>query len=110
MAWVVHLDEVVDDVVTSSHVVKRIDRPERIEELEQLGLKLTEAKTILGGVQRVLVARQVEIDGTADVRGMRPAAPHQGLPASAIRHPVRPCRCVGRSAHLSAMQGYRGRH
>ncbi len=62
MAWVVPLEEVVDGKVVRRSKVTTLDRPTRLESLDDLGLRLADAKTLLAHIQTEIVTRQIERD------------------------------------------------
>ena len=62
MAWVVQLEEVVDGTVVSRTEVATLDRPRCLESLEDLGLRLADAKPMLASIQREIVTQQIKQD------------------------------------------------
>jgi hypothetical protein len=48
MVWVVQLEEVIDGKLVSRTEVATLDRPGHLESLEDLGLRLADAKPMLG--------------------------------------------------------------
>ncbi len=62
MVWVVKLEEVIEGEVVSCRKVMALDRPEHLESLEDLGLRLEDGKAFLAELQALVVARQFERD------------------------------------------------
>jgi hypothetical protein len=62
MVWVVQLEEVVDGTVVSRTEVATLDRPRCLESLEDLGLRLADAKPMLASIQREIVTQQIKQD------------------------------------------------
>lgn len=62
MVWVVELEHVIAGKMVSRKKVMAIERPEQLQRLEDLGLKLEEGKTLLAALQQLLVAQQCERD------------------------------------------------
>ncbi len=50
MVWVVKLEEVIEGEVVSRRKVMALDRPEHLESLEDLGLRLEDGKALLAGI------------------------------------------------------------
>lgn len=63
MAWVVQLEEVIDGKVVSRSKIATLDRLGKLESLDDLGLRLADAKTLLASIQAEVVTRQIEHDG-----------------------------------------------
>ncbi len=62
MRWVVKLEEVIDGKVVNQSKVTTLDRHRHLESLDDLGLRLAEAKTLLAHIQTEIVTRQIERD------------------------------------------------
>jgi hypothetical protein len=62
MVWVVKLEQVIGGKVVSRKKVMVIEKPEKLERLEDLGLCLEEGKALLAQLQTLLVSQQVERD------------------------------------------------
>ena len=62
MVWIVNLEEVTDGKVVSHTKVMKLDRPARLESLDDLGLRLADGKALLASIQNMIVAKQSERD------------------------------------------------
>ena len=62
MVWVVKLEEVIDGKVVRRSKVAILDRPTQLESLDDLGLRLEDAKRLLANIQTEVVTRQIEYD------------------------------------------------
>lgn len=62
MVWIVKLEQVIGGKVVSRRKVMTIEKPEKLERLEDLGLCLEEGKALLAQLQTLLVTQQVERD------------------------------------------------
>lgn len=62
MAWVVKFEEVIDGKVVRRSIVTTLERPRCLESPDDIGLRLTDAKTILARIQTEMVTRQIEHD------------------------------------------------
>jgi len=58
MAWVLKLEEVQDGRVVWSTKIMTLDRPARVDRLDDLGLRLAEGKALLAETQKRIVTRQ----------------------------------------------------
>jgi hypothetical protein len=62
MTWIVQLEEVIDGKVVGRSKIATLDRPGKLESLDDLGLRLADAKTLLASIQAEVVTRQIEHD------------------------------------------------
>ena len=62
MGWVIKLEEVIDEKVVHRSKTATLDRPTHLESLDDLGLRLADAKTLLARIQTEMVTRQIEHD------------------------------------------------
>ena len=62
MVWVVKLAHVIEGKGISRRKVRTLKRPEKLQSLEDLGLRLDDGKERLAALQKLLVAQQVEQD------------------------------------------------
>src|SRR5579863_6482103 len=58
MAWILKLEEVQDGKVVRSAKIMTLDRPARVDRLDDLGLRLAEGKALLAETQKRIVTRQ----------------------------------------------------
>src|SRR5579863_5170554 len=58
MVWVLKLEEVQDGRVVWSTKIMTLDRPARVDRLDDLGLRLAEGKALLAETQKRIVTRQ----------------------------------------------------
>lgn len=73
MVWVVKLEEVIEGKVVSRRKVTALNRPEHINDLDDLGLRLEDGKALLAELQALVVERQFEHD-----QGKRSTCTHCG--------------------------------
>lgn len=68
MAWVVQLEEVIDGKVVSRSKIATLNRPGKLESLDDLGLRLADAKPLLASIQSEIVTHQVQQDAETRVQ------------------------------------------
>jgi len=62
MAWVVQLEEVIEGKVVGRSKIATLDRPGKLESLDDLGLRLADAKPLLANIQAEVVSGQIAHD------------------------------------------------
>ena len=60
MVWVVKLEQVIAGKVVSRKKVIALERPEKLQSLGDLGLRLEEGKAVVAAIQKLLVTQQCE--------------------------------------------------
>jgi|GEM_PF-2419686 len=117
MAWVLKLEEVEDGRVVWSTRIMTLDRPARVEGLEDVGLRLAEGKALLAETQKRIVTRQFVSDrqarstcpGCGEVRRLkdyRPRRFHTVFGSVVVRRARLKCTRCPRTDDGDALDGH----
>jgi hypothetical protein len=93
MVWVVQLEEVIDGKLVSRTEVATLDRPGHLESLEDLGLRLADAKPMLASIQTEIVTHQIKQDAAR-----QSSCPDCGTGRQVKDYRVRRCNCPASSS------------
>jgi len=106
VTWILTLSEVRDNRTVSRRKIMNLERPDRVESADEVGLRLDEAKQLLAAVQQLVAASQLRRDGECrricstcghrqSLKDYRPCAIDTLLGRVDARRPRYRCRLCG---------------